>query len=102
MKLYEENGFLNFAEIVKIKTPFIFIVGARGIGKTYGGIKYAVTNDIKFMLSRRTQKQADIISQPELSPLKSPCDDLGINYTVKSIIPQCSGIFIEGAYIFDF
>lgn len=96
MKLYEENGFLNFAKIVKIKTPFIFIVGARGIGKTYGGIKYAVTNNIKFMLSRRTQKQADIISQPELSPLKSPCDDLGINYTVKSIIPQCSGIFIEG------
>ena len=95
MKMYDENGFLNFPDIVRIKTPFIFIVGGRGIGKTYGAIKYVVTNKTKFMLSRRTQKQADIISTPELSPLKSPCDDLGISYNVKPIIQQCSGIYID-------
>lgn len=95
MKLYEENGYLNFAEIAKIKTPFIFIVGGRGIGKTYGAIKYVIENDVKFMLSRRTQKQADMISQPELSPLKSPCNDMGIDYVVKNIVPQCAGIYID-------
>ena len=95
MKLYDENGFLNFPDIVRLKTPFIFIVGGRGIGKTYGAVKYVVENKEKFMLSRRTQKQADMISQPELSPLKSPCDDLGISYSVKNIVPQCAGIYID-------
>lgn len=97
MNLYEPNGYLDMKKIIELKTPFIFLVGARGIGKTYGAIKYVVDNDIKFMLSRRTQKQADIISNTDLSPLKTPCDDLGIKYKCEKIIDNCSGIYIENS-----
>lgn len=95
MNLYEENGYLDMAKIIGMKIPFIFIVGGRGVGKTYGAIKYVLENDITFMLSRRTQMQADIISSPDMSPLKTPCDDLGIKYTCEPIIKNCSGIYIE-------
>lgn len=95
MKLYTDEGWLNIPEIIKIGTPFIFIVGARGIGKTYGAIDYVLEEDIRFMFTRRTQKQADLISIPEMSPLKSPCMDRGINYTVKKIAKDCSGIFTD-------
>lgn len=97
MNLYEENGYLAMNKIIEMKNPFIFIVGGRGIGKTYGAVKYVIEHDIKFMLSRRTQKQADIISVPEMSPLKSPCDDLGVKFTCTPIIDNCSGIYIENS-----
>ena len=94
MNLYLENGFLDMRKIINLPTPFIFVVGGRGIGKTYGALKYLIESNTTFMLSRRTQKQADLISVPELSPLKSPCDDMGVKFTCQSLIGQCSGIYI--------
>lgn len=95
MKLYDKDGWLNIENILSIPTPFIFVVGGRGIGKTYGAIKYVIENNKKFMLSRRTQKQADLIASPEFSPLKSPCEDLGIDWECASLMQQCSGIYTE-------
>lgn len=97
MNIYENNGYLNMKMLIEMKNPFIFIVGGRGVGKTYGAVKYTLENDVKFMFSRRTQKQADIISVPEMSPFKTPCDDLGIKYTCEKIIDNCSGVYIENA-----
>lgn len=71
-KLYTEEGYLNFDYILKMSekhsTPFIFIVGGRATGKTYGALKYTLENNIKIMFMRRTQSQHDIIRKPELSP----------------------------------
>lgn len=92
--IYEESGYLDMNRIINLPTPFIFMIGGRGIGKSYGAIKYVIDNDIKFMLSRRTQTQADLIGVPEFSPLKPVCDDMGIMYDIKPIIKQCSGIYL--------
>lgn len=92
--LYTPEGWLNVDALMKLKTPFIFVVGGRGIGKTYGALQYTLKNDITFMLTRRTQKQADLISIPELSPLKTPCADMHIDYTTKNIVKDCAGVFI--------
>lgn len=92
--IYTPEGWLNMPEIRKLKTPFIFVVGGRGIGKTYGAIKDTIDNNIRFMFMRRTQKQADLISVQELSPFKAPCFDMGLSYCTKTIATNCSGLYL--------
>ena len=65
--------------------PFIFCVGGRGTGKTYGALKYVLDRDIHFILMRRTQNQCDMISKPEFSPFKSLERDTGILIGTDSI-----------------
>lgn len=93
--IYLESGYLDMAAILAYKRPFTFIVGGRGIGKTYGALKYAIENKIKFMLMRRTQTQTDLINKPEFSPLKPIADDLGIDIIVKSISKYNSAVILE-------
>lgn len=93
MKLYDENGYLCFDEILKTKLPFIFIVGGRGSGKTYGALKYFYEHDICFMYLRRTQAQIDLVSKPEYSPFKKINSDLGISIESKSISKYTSGFY---------
>lgn len=70
MNIYLESGYLDIEKILSLKMPFTFIVGGRGIGKTFGALQYAVQDHHKFMLMRRTQSQTDLINKPEFSPLK--------------------------------
>lgn len=85
MNLYLENGFLDMDKIISdINVPFIFIVGARGIGKTYGAIQYVAKHDFRAVFMRRTQTQADLQLQPEMSAFNTPLNDLGYTFdTVK-------------------
>lgn len=82
-KLYADNGFLDFNYILKMmdkhRTPYCFIVGGRGTGKTYGCLKHCINNDLKFMYMRRTQVQFDTIRKEDLSPFKSINRDLDLN-----------------------
>ena len=64
MGLYDNNGYLDIEKIIRCGQPFIFIVGGRGTGKTYGMLKYVLDNNIPFIYMRRTQAQADIINKP--------------------------------------
>lgn len=85
-KLYADGGYLNFDYIFKMSEkhncPYIFIVGGRGTGKTFGGLKYLINHDMKFMFMRRTQTQLDLIKRPELSPFNAINNeyDLNINF----------------------
>lgn len=74
-KLYLDNGYLNFDYILSKNTTFNFIIGGRGIGKTYGALKYLMEGGEKFFFLRRTQTQIDTISLPEFSPFKSLNED---------------------------
>lgn len=94
-KIYNNNGYLNMDYIYNIDVPFIFIVGGRGIGKTYGAIKYCIENKQKFILMRRTQTQADLIGIAEMSPLKAPCEDMGIVYKTIPMTKQCKAFYID-------
>lgn len=96
-KLYDKKGYLNFEYILnqseKHNTPYIFIVGGRGTGKTYGALKYTLEHDIKIMFMRRTQTQHDIIRRPELSPYKTLNNDLGRSIEFFPITKYNSAIY---------
>ena len=77
---YTDAGYLDVSRIFGFNTVFNFIVGGRGIGKTYGFLKYVIEHDIKIMYLRRTQKQIDIINKEEFSPFKAVCADLNKEY----------------------
>ena len=95
MTLYLDNGYLNIPNILKYKQPFNFIIGGRGTGKTYGALKTAYVDNIRFMLMRRTQAQCDLINKPEFNPYKAICSDLSLNICVRSISKYNSCIYEE-------
>lgn len=51
--------------IIETEFPFIFIPGARGIGKTYGSLKYFYERSEPIILLRRTQTETDIQNDPK-------------------------------------
>lgn len=85
MKIYDSSGYVNVEGILAEGYPFNFLVGGRGTGKTYTTLKVAKESGRKFMLMRRTQSQADLISKPEFSVFKPLNDDLHWDIRVKSI-----------------
>ena len=40
MSLFLDNGFVNMPRLFASRLPFIFVVGGRGTGKTYGALEY--------------------------------------------------------------
>lgn len=92
-RLYLKSGYLNIARILSTPAPFLFVVGGRGTGKTYGALSYCLDSGRKFLFLRRTQSQADIISKPEFSPFKKIADDRGILITMSSITKYNSAFY---------
>lgn len=93
--LYEDSGYLNVSGIFAYGTTFNFIVGGRGIGKTYGLLKYILKYNIKSIYLRRTQKQTDIINKREFSPFKPVCADLNLEYDQKMIARDTAALIID-------
>lgn len=75
--IYLSSGYFNVEYVLRFPVPFIFVVGGRGTGKTYGTLRYVLEKNIKFIYMRRTQAQADIINKPEFTPFKSVTRDTG-------------------------
>lgn len=93
MKLYNDNGYLNISAVIDTKLPFLFCVGGRGTGKTFGALKYVLDHNIKFIFLRRTQTQVDLIAKPEFSPFRSVCEITGDLITVKKINKYISAFY---------
>lgn len=93
--LYLDNGYLNFEYIYNKPYPFTFVCGGRGIGKTFGALDYLLTHEIKFMLLRRTQTQADMISNPDMSPFKALEEFHKKDYITNRIAKSISGVYTE-------
>lgn len=87
--MYTKEGYIDFNYIMKDTAPFIFIVGGRGSGKTYGAIKYALENGLPFFFMRRTQTQIDLIKNDSFSPFKAVDESV----VVASINKNLSGIY---------
>lgn len=85
MGIYLDSGYVDIQKILNYKIPFNFIIGGRGTGKTYGALKTAYENNIKFMIMRRTQSQCDLINKPEFNPYKAVCADIGADISIKAI-----------------
>ena len=84
-KLYQENGWVNWDYIYNLPQHMIFVTGGRGIGKTYGLIKYLIEHKKKFIFVRRTQIEADIQMNMDVSDLTPVLEDLGINAKIETI-----------------
>lgn len=95
MNIYDNNGYLDMRKLKQLPATFIFIVGGRGIGKTYGALQAEVQDGEIFGLMRRTQTQADIINKPEFSPFKKLNVNNGWGIYSKPLTKYNSG-FYEG------
>ncbi len=93
MKIFDTSGYVNVRGILEEGYPFNFLVGGRGTGKTYTTLKVAKEDGRKFMLMRRTQSQADLISKPEFSVFKPLNEDLGWNVQVRRISKYNSAFY---------
>ena len=93
INLYTKDGWLDTTSILAAGYPFTFIIGARGIGKTYGILLDVVREKIPHILMRRTQVETEIISKPEFLPYKPVCDALGVDVTSASVVKNVSGVF---------
>jgi hypothetical protein len=93
INLYDKNGWLDCESIIAAGYPFTFIIGARGIGKTYGILKYILEHKIRHILLRRTQVESEIISKPEFHPYKSVCRDMGLEITTASVVKNVAGVY---------
>lgn len=94
-KLYLDSGYLNIPYILHFPVPFIFCVGGRGTGKTYGALKYVLESGEKFIYMRRTQSQADLINKPEFTPFKSVARDMNIEI-ISIPITKYNAAFFKG------
>lgn len=79
-------------DIIEGNTTFNFITGARGIGKTYGAILYALEHGVQFIYMRRTQQQLDMIACDEMSPFK-PYESIGYHTIIKPIRKGVYGVY---------
>lgn len=94
MRIFRDDGYLDVESIAGSAT-YIFMVLARGTGKTFGTLKYAIDSGQKFIYMRRTQTQADMIRTDEMSPFVSLYRELGEDYLfrLKSVAKNVTGIY---------
>lgn len=93
MNMYDKQGYLDWDRISMIPASFIFIFGSRGIGKTYGALKYVYEKGIRFIFTRRQQQEYDIVSRDETSPFKVLNEDLKADVHLRTISKNVSGFY---------
>lgn len=87
------SGYVNMRAVFELPFTFIWIVGGRGTGKTYGALEYLLESNTRFMLLRRTASQAQIVQNPAMTPIKSVVNDHGWRYTVAPVVKGIGGIY---------
>lgn len=89
MNLFLKSGYLDMARIININTPWVCVIGARGTGKTYGAIKYALDSGMPFIFMRRTQTQIDLIKNDSFSPFQA----IDPTIVVRNINKNLTGVY---------
>lgn len=94
MNLYTPEGWVDAPAIMAGALTFNIIVGGRGTGKTFGFLEQLrLDNPRPFLLMRRTQVQADLISNPRFSPLLALDRVRGCHTITKKINKYIGGIY---------
>ena len=91
--IFLPSGYVNMRAVFELPFTFIWIVGGRGTGKTYGALEYLLESNTRFMLLRRTASQAQIVQNPAMTPIKSVVNDHGWKYTVAPVVKGIGGIY---------
>jgi len=76
MKVYDKNGWVNWDYFCTLPRSFIMVVGARGVGKTYGLMKWLIEHREPFVYMRRLQAQLDISGSESGNPFRKLNADL--------------------------
>lgn len=104
MKMFLPSGYINMPDLIDNEYPFLFITGARGTGKTYGGLLH-IYDKIKtgaihrFLYLRRTQVEIDAVADETMNPFKKINIDKGLNVTVKPIRKNIYGFYDDDGLI---
>lgn len=77
MKIYDSDGWVNWDYFCGLKRSFIMVVGARGVGKTYGLMKWLLEHKKPFIYMRRLQAQLDISGSASGNPFRKINADIG-------------------------
>lgn len=85
-KIYTPAGWVNWDYLFNQIASFISVIGARGVGKTYGIFKKLIANNEKFIYLRRLKSQLDQCAKIDGNPFKKLNTDLGTD-----INPYSSG-----------
>lgn len=85
-KLYDSYGWVDWNYIMAQNESIIAVVGARGVGKSYGCFKWLIEHDLKFLYVRRLKSQLEECKKDAGNPFKKLNTDLGVD-----IIPFTSG-----------
>lgn len=95
---YPDHEYLNIPFMLSWKRiNFIFLIGARGIGKTYGTMKELILNPyILMLLIRRTAAQIELINVPQFSPIAKPAKDLCVEWEMKKIAKNYNAMYLCG------
>ena len=103
MQIYLRSGYINEDDICGSSDTFIFQIGPRGTGKSYGILQWILKNDLKFILLRRTQTEAEAIGTSLTNPFKAlmrdfPALDVQISSVKKNISAFSVRMETEGEY----
>lgn len=83
MNIYLPNGYINMRRFLDHPAPFVFIVSARGTGKTYGALDAMDKTECKSLFLRRIESQLKTIITAEGNPFKTLNTDTGSNYKIE-------------------
>lgn len=94
MKVYLDNGFVNFETVAKNSHGMrVWLIGGRGIGKTYGALQYLLRQNKPFIYMRRTKQQLQDMTKDYFNPFKALAPDWFVN--VESV-GNSTGRFFTG------
>lgn len=100
MKMFLDNGYINMNDLLTNQYVFLFCVGGRGTGKTYGTLSSLLDLQNagrirRFLFLRRTQTECDKVSTNATNPFKKINADKGIDVKIKSIKDGLYGFILD-------
>ena len=96
INIFDKQGYLDWKKIDKIanKCPFIFVVGGRGTGKTYGALLDVYKSGKPFLYIRRRKEQYEVVCKPDTHPFKAlELEGVIPQLTTKPVAKGVTGIY---------
>ena len=93
-KIYDKQGWVNWDYIITQGAAFTMVVGARGVGKTYGIMKYCIEHEIPFIYLRRLKTQLELCASVDGNPFNKLNTDLEMHIRPQNT--RAGVVFADG------
>lgn len=93
-KLYNDNGYVDISYLASRSLPFNILLGGRGTGKTFGILLHYLQRGSRIIYMRRRQSQCDISASETMTPYKSVCDFLDVDYDIPKRQGKIKSIYV--------